>query len=392
MEPLTFLKDDGDLMEAGLRLLKDHGIKEADLFVEPHLKDFLGGLKVKDRARFLLKAYAAKEGAERDKALNELLSLFSSLETVERIETFREVRSSGPLAILRALLVRSVESFGEESLQPLFDLLDEDPVKGLKELMDKETDVAASKVRDALYRIQPQKRWQPSVRLLQKILALRMEFWANKPEEKFGGLSPFEAYRTPDQRERVLAEIYRDTRDPQLVTQFFNLLAFPTENRRLIEAFERSGGVLNLFTDWSGRLVDPEWENRIEKAKSEEELKAAAAEWNAHASDFFGGLSPQMVVSGGGPAEETLLNDFLKHCEETLKDKDKDPKAEALYREWLVKKPEGKEQTPREIILEERRQLVHGKQLQVTREETRESAGPEKPKEKKRKKEKARRR
>lgn len=392
MQELAFLKDDGDLMETGLKFLKDHGIKEADLFVEPHLKDFLGDLKVKDRARFLLKAHAAKEGPDRDKILSEMVSFFSSLETVERVESFREVRSSGQLPVIRALLVRSVESFGEDSLQPLFDLLDEDAVKGLKDLMDKETDVAASKVRDALYRIQPQKKWQPSVRLLQKILAIRMEHWANKPDEKFGGLSPFEAYRAPDKREVVLAEIYKDTRDPQMVTQFFNLLEFPAENRRLIEAFERSGGLLNLFNDWAGRLVDPEWEKRLEKAHSEDELKAAAAEWNAHASDFFGGLSPQMIVAGGGPIEEELLNAFLKSCEETLKDKDKDPKAEALYKEWLERKAEGKDQTPREIILEERRQLVHSKQLQVTRAVTRESAGPEKTKEKKRKKERARRR
>ncbi|MGH8103614.1 MAG: hypothetical protein ACREJQ_03730 [bacterium] len=392
MHELAFLKDDGDLLDTGLRFLKDTKIKENELFVEPRLKDFLGLLKVKDRARFLLKAYGAKEDADKDKLQNELQSLFSSLDTMERIETFREVRTAGILPLLRALLVRSVESFGEESLHPLFDLLDEDLVKSLKGLMDKETEVAAVKVRDALYRFQPLKRWQPSVYLHQKTLAMRMEFWANKPDEKLGGLSPFEAYHTPDKRELVLADIYRDARDPQLVTQFSNLLVFPSENRRLIEAFERSGGLLNLFNDWGGRLVDPDWEKRIESAKSEDEIKAAAAEWNAHPSDFFGGLSPQMVVAGGGPEEEKLLDDFLKHCEETLKDKDKDPMADALYKDWMDKKADGKNQTPRETILDERRHILHRKQLLITREETQETPAPSGTKEKKRKKEKARRR
>jgi len=373
MAELDFLREDGDLQQMAHEFLKEKKIKEHELWDERHLRDFLGTLKVQDRVRFLLRGWKVQSGEIRERLQVSLVGLFSSqAEASAREETFKLTQKSGEIPLLKALLIRSVEAFGEESLHPLLDCLQPEEMRALKEQMESEG--TAGKVKEALERFQPSRGWRLSAPVYQKILFTRLECWSNTPQERFGNLTPFEAYHSPAHREKVLAEVYKEARDPQLLTHYFSLLSFPEGNRRYIEAFQRTGGLLNLFHFFGGREIDPLWEEWMKKldaealppAERERRLEQMAQEWNQTPQDFFGGLSPSMVVAGGGPEENQLLSEFLTSLNQKIvgspeeEPGKKEEEVKRLHQEWLDT-PTSTGEPPRTRILQERKAILEKK-------------------------------
>lgn len=373
MAELDFLKDDGDLQQMAHEFLKEKKIKEHELWDERHLRDFLGTLKVLYRVRFLLRGWRVHTGEIQERLEASLLGLFSSqTEAGVREETFKRVRETGEIPLLKALLLRSVEAFGEESLHPLLDCLQPDEMKALKEQMESEG--IAGRVKEALERFQPRRGWRLSTPVYRKILFTRLECWSNTPQERFGNLTPFEASHSPTHRDAVIAEIYKNTSDPQLLTHYFSLLSFPEGNRRYIEAFQRTGGLLNLFHLFGGREIDPLWEEWMKKldaeafepAERERRLEQMAQEWNQTPQEFFGGLSPAMVVAGGGPVENQLLSKFLTYLDQKIvgsseeEQGKKEEEVKLLHSQWLDT-PASDGESPRTHILLERRAILDKK-------------------------------
>ncbi len=95
----------------------------------------------------------------------------------------------------------------------------------------------------------------------------------------------------------------------------------PWPNGRYTNAYQRSGGILNVFTPQWGEQQDEVWAEMLAgwKAKTfpgdearQEALRALEQQWNNTRHPFFAGLTPAQVMVGGGPQEAELADEFLQ--------------------------------------------------------------------------------
>jgi len=168
---------------------------------------------------------------------------------------------------------------------------------------------------------------------------------------------------------------------PGRVRREFQRLLQPWPQGRYVEAYRRSGGILNLFTPPWGEKQDEVWNKwqaegqaRTLRAEPQGEAfaddnarRAALAEWepqwNNTPHPFFAGLTPAQVMVGGGPQEAKLADEFLAHVERTLAKREFEGEGDALIktllllRGWQVE-PQRNGQTPMQIITTERNELL----------------------------------
>jgi hypothetical protein len=146
----------------------------------------------------------------------------------------------------------------------------------------------------------------------------------------------------------------------------------PWPEGRYTTAYERSGGILNLFTPPWGEAQDEVWAGMRAaweaKAFPDKEARRAALQsleqqWNTAPHPFFAGLSPAQVLVGGGPRESKLASHFLDHLARFLDGRPFHSEGEALIqtvvmlRAWQNQgQPDGR--TVVETILAERDELL----------------------------------
>jgi hypothetical protein len=146
----------------------------------------------------------------------------------------------------------------------------------------------------------------------------------------------------------------------------------PWPRGRYTDAYQRSGGILNLFTPPWGEREDEVWAEMVGQWESETypddaagqaALRALEQRWNTTPHPFFAGLTPAQVMVGGGGEEATLAQEFLYHLERLFDGKAFESEGDALMQTLLLLRgwqcqPLGKGQTPFEMIVAERDELL----------------------------------
>jgi hypothetical protein len=159
---------------------------------------------------------------------------------------------------------------------------------------------------------------------------------------------------------------------PPRVRREFQRLLLPWPPGRYVEAYRRSGGILNLFTPPWGEKQDEVWNKMLAGWKAttfaDDSTKQAALselelQWNNTPHPFFAGLTPAQVMIGGGPQEAKLAEEFLTQVERKFATQEFVGEGDALIktlmvlRGWQVE-PQRNGQTPMQIITAERNELL----------------------------------
>jgi hypothetical protein len=146
----------------------------------------------------------------------------------------------------------------------------------------------------------------------------------------------------------------------------------PWPDGRYTDAYQRTGGILNLFTPPWGAREDEVWAEMLAEWKAEafpdesarqEALRSLEQRWNHAPHPFFAGLMPAQVMAGGGHEEAELANDFLRHLAEMFDEQPFESEGQALtktlmlLRGWSCQSLEDG-RTPLDIIVAERDELL----------------------------------
>jgi len=218
-------------------------------------------------------------------------------------------------------------------------------------------------------RLEMRMRSYPTHASAERSALMELEFAINAPGDK-GEPSMAEIAWSTGNIQKALADLPPIV--PSRVRREFQRLLQPWPQGRYVDAYRRSGGILNLFTPPWGERQDEVWNNRVAewKAKTfadEKTRRAALAElehqWIITPHPFFAGLTPAQVMIGGGPQEAKLADEFLAHLERTIAKRSFEGEGDALIktllllRGWQVEsQPNG--QPPIQIILAERSGLL----------------------------------
>ena len=146
----------------------------------------------------------------------------------------------------------------------------------------------------------------------------------------------------------------------------------PWPDGRYTGAYQRTGGILNLFTPPWGEREDEVWAEMLaewqaapfpDEVARQEALRALEQRWNQTPHPFFAGLTPAQVMTGGGSEESELAREFLKELAQTLDGQPLESEGEALIRTLLLlrtwsRQPRADGRTPRGIIIAERNELL----------------------------------
>jgi hypothetical protein len=146
----------------------------------------------------------------------------------------------------------------------------------------------------------------------------------------------------------------------------------PWPEGRYTTAYQRSGGILNLFTPPWGEAQDELWAGMVagweagtfpDEGTRQEAFRALEQQWNTTPHPFWAGLTPAQVLVGGGPREAKLATHFLDHLARFLEDRPFDSEGHALLQTVLLLRgwqnqaqPEGRNVF--EIIVAERNELL----------------------------------
>ena len=194
----------------------------------------------------------------------------------------------------------------------------------------------------------------------------------------------FGVNQIPKGDELSMAEVAWSTGDVEEALSMLPALV-PTETRgrmkqllqpwptgRYMDAYQRSGGILNLFTPPWGEAQDEVWAEMVagweatsypDDQVRQEALNALEQQWNASPHPFFAGLTPAQVMVGGGAREQALATEFLERIAGMLDGSPFRSEGEALTRVVLMLRaweyePRRRGLTPRKIIVAERDKLL----------------------------------
>ena len=159
---------------------------------------------------------------------------------------------------------------------------------------------------------------------------------------------------------------------PQKTRREARRLLQPWPDGRYIDAYHRSGGILNLFTPPWDERQDEVWAAMLAgwKAKAfandddrQEALRTLEQQWNTTPHPFFAGLTPAQVMVGGGSQEGELAREFLEQITRMFDGRPFESEGQMLVKTlmWLrgwACQPRKNRQTPLDIIMAERNELL----------------------------------
>jgi len=211
--------------------------------------------------------------------------------------------------------------------------------------------------------------WFPTRASAERLEVMQIEFALNEREQS--KMSMAEIVWATGNIQQALAELPPIV--PAKVRRKVAHLLQPWPQGRYTLAYQRSGGILNLFTPPWGEAQDEIWrrmlaEWRAQTFSDEKARRAALAEleqrWNNTPHPFFAGLTPAQVMVGGGEQEAELAREFLDLLNRRFSKKKFRSEGDALLqtltllRAWQMEKRFGG-QTPFQIILAERTELLN---------------------------------
>jgi hypothetical protein len=218
-------------------------------------------------------------------------------------------------------------------------------------------------------RIEVRTRSYPTQASAERSMAMELEFLLNQPGEK-GEPSIAEVYWSTGSAQQALSDLPPVV--PSKIRRELQRLLQPWPDGRYVDAYRRTGGVLNLFTPPWGEKQDEVWITLVAKCKSQvfpdAQTKQAAwvaleHTWNETPHPFFAGLTPAQVMVGGGPQEARLADEFIEEIGRHFKDRAFEGEGDALIKALLVLRGWQCEarrngRTPVEIIMAERNDLL----------------------------------
>ena len=220
--------------------------------------------------------------------------------------------------------------------------------------------------------------WVPTQEAGKRNVQIMVECWANIPVPYLDDRTPWEVNVT-EGREAVLAALPDYLKRTALSDSYRAQLESPRLEGRYVEAYNKSGGVLNLLNEPVTAEDDKFWQQLVAEQieggtfASEEERAAAWREieqkWNETPNELFSNLTPAQVWAGGGEQEMKLLQNFMEQLNEECGDQGY-PSPGAMItaslrclRIWQVM-PQlalgGR--APGEIIVKERNQILRRKE------------------------------
>jgi hypothetical protein len=146
----------------------------------------------------------------------------------------------------------------------------------------------------------------------------------------------------------------------------------PWSEGRYTEAYNRSGGILNLFTPPWGERQDEVWADMIagweieafpDEEARQEALRELEWQWNTMPHPFFAGLTTAQVMVGGGPQEAELANEFMTRLTHMYEGQPFESEGKALIktltllRGWQCQ-PQKDGRTVLDVIVAERNELL----------------------------------
>lgn len=208
----------------------------------------------------------------------------------------------------------------------------------------------------------------PNEAAVRRLTLFLVESWANTESDSLQGFTPWEHALLRGVEETLERVQERPPVDPSLLRQELELRPV---SGRYVEAYRRSGGVLNLFNPWATEADDDQWAEmkagiaHLEgRALTEAEIEIAGL-WNETAHDLFSGLTPAQVWAGGGPRERELAVQALEWVEESVGRKPFPTPGEALnahlkaLRLWQLRPQRKlKKRSPLQVILAERQSIL----------------------------------
>jgi hypothetical protein len=218
-------------------------------------------------------------------------------------------------------------------------------------------------------RVEIRQRAYPTRAAAERSALMDLEFAVNQSGNQ-GEPSLAEIVWTTSDIKRALADLPSIV--PARIRRELQRLLQPWPAGRYVEAYRRSGGILNLFTPAWNEQQDEVWLTMLAEWQAavfaDERARRAALidleqKWNATPHPFFAGLTPAQVLIGGGPLEAKLANEFLTQLERTVAKQTFVGEGAALIktlmllRGWQVEPPRGG-QTPWQIIVAERDDLL----------------------------------
>jgi hypothetical protein len=203
-------------------------------------------------------------------------------------------------------------------------------------------------------------------------------------ERSFSMLVEFSLHQRPEGTRHSIAEVAWSTGSidealsivpsfiPEKTRREMRRLLQPWPGGRYTAAYQRSGGILNLFTPpwderqdevWAEMLAGWEAETFADDDARQEALRALEQRWNTTPHPFFAGLTPAQVMVGGGPRENELAREFLERLTDMFDGRPFESEGEALIKTLMLLRgwgcqPEENGQTPRDVIVAERDELL----------------------------------
>jgi len=216
----------------------------------------------------------------------------------------------------------------------------------------------------------------PTAEAIERIHLCWTECWANTPSTDLDGRTPWHAALTEAGR-RDVEEIVA-ARDGEAETYLAQLASLGSPGRRFDEAYQKSGGVLNVMNESVTEADDDLWQRLVAEhiegvAFPSDEARAHALQeisqlWNNTPSELFSNLTPAQVWAGGGPKEAEVLDLLVDDLASERGDKKFSCRGDLIrdglffLRRWqVVPLEEFEEKTPVAVILEERDAILRSK-------------------------------
>jgi hypothetical protein len=168
----------------------------------------------------------------------------------------------------------------------------------------------------------------PTEEAMHRFLQCQQECWANTPANELDGRTPWEAALTPKGR-REVEEFLSDSSigSSPVGNGYIGQLESPRDpDTRFIEAYKKSGGLLNVFNERATEADDDQWHSLVRQSIKDAGLtngvdehhvrKETERTWNATPSELFSSLTPGQVWAGGGPDELELSRDLMFRLKE----------------------------------------------------------------------------
>jgi hypothetical protein len=213
--------------------------------------------------------------------------------------------------------------------------------------------------------------WLPNAAAVERFQRFGAENWANTEFDFLDDLTLWE-YALLHGVEVALRQVRENLPLGRTLIRLLRQQLGPRKSTgRYVEAYERSGGLLNLFNPWATEADDDQWAEmkasiaHLEgKALAEAEIEIAEL-WNETANDLFSGLTPAHVWAGGGPEERELTEQALQRVSDHAEGPEWHTEGALLcaclmaLRSWqLQPQRKLKKRSPMQVILAERERIL----------------------------------